>query len=91
MQHAYPVNQSPNATKPTLGSILTSLYLTHLLFFLSLFLTLYPTKASCFPLYLVALWTVGKEDSPLHDVLNHSLVSSKSSSFVIFHSYKEQG
>lgn len=77
----------PNA-KPALGSVLTSLSLTHGPFFLSLFLTLYCVKASCLPSYFAFLDL--KTACLLHEVLTTSLVSSKLSSFIIFNSYKEQ-
>lgn len=44
----YPVNQSP-FTKPTLGSILISLFLIQFLFFSLWSLLLYPIKSSCLP------------------------------------------
>lgn len=67
---AYLIRQSPDA-KPTLQSICPiSLFLMHLLFLTSLFLTLCLIKASYLPFHLVVLWILGNGHSLLQEVLN---------------------
>lgn len=70
----YPVSRSPKA-KPNLGSMLTSLFLIHFLFFSSLFLILYPLKASCPPPHCAVLWTLGNGDCLLHAALNKMYIT----------------
>ena len=79
----YQGSQSPKA-KLTLGSTLISLFLIHLLISSSLFLILYPIKASCLLSHFAILWNLGNRDCLLHELLNKVFASPELSSFFFF-------